>query len=151
LCNVKGQVIGINAVMASGAENIGFAIPINTAKYAIESIKKTGKIIRPFIGIRYIPITKEIASVKNLKVDYGVLITGGTSKGEVAIVPNSPADKAGLKENDIILSINDERIDENQSLGKIIQKYQPNEQIELLVLREGKELKIKLTLGEMKE
>jgi len=148
LVNLKGQVIGINTAMAGNAENIGFAIPINTAKYAIESFKKFGKIVRPYIGIRYIPVTKEIAALNNLPVDYGVLIQGGTRTGENAIVPNSPAAQAGLKFGDIITAINDEKIDEDHPLLSLLQKYKPGETIELTVYRGGNQTKIKLTLGE---
>lgn len=151
LCNLKGQVIGINTAMASQAENIGFAIPINSAKYAIESVKKYGKIKRPFIGIRYLPITKEIATVNKLPIDYGVLVSRGKTRGEVAVVPGSPADKAGIKEGDIITALNDERIDENKSLASILRRYFPGDEIELTILRDSKEFKVKLVLEEYKE
>jgi S1-C subfamily serine protease len=150
LVNLKGQVVGVNTAMASGAENIGFALPINTAKYAIESVKKSGKIIRPYIGIRYLVITKEIATINKLPVDYGVLISRGKTLGETAIVQNSPADKAGLKEGDIITALNDQKIDENKSLPSILQQYKPGDTVELTVLRDSKEMKIRLTLGELK-
>lgn len=147
LCNLKGQVIGINTAMAGGAENIGFAIPINIAKYAIESVKRTGKIERPYIGIRYVIITKEIATVNRLPVDYGVLISRGRDFREPAVVPGSPAAKAGLQEGDIITALNEERIDENKSLISIIQRYKPGDTVELTILRANKELKVKITLG----
>ncbi|PIR70767.1 MAG: hypothetical protein COU44_03510, partial [Candidatus Nealsonbacteria bacterium CG10_big_fil_rev_8_21_14_0_10_40_24] len=117
LLNLKGQVIGINTAVASKqvAEGIGFAIPINTAKPAIESVKKTGRIIRPFLGIRYIPIDKEIAQQANLPVDYGVLVKTGSNRAEAAVVADSPADKAGIKDGDIITYVNGEKIDSNHS------------------------------------
>jgi len=149
LVNLKGQVIGINTVVAGGAENIGFAIPINTAKYAVESFKKYGKIRRPFVGIRYIPITKETASVNNLPVDYGVLILRGNTSTDLAVTPSSPAAKAGLKEGDIITAINDQRIDEDHPLNSILSRYYPGDVVEFTILRGGKEFKTTLTLGEL--
>jgi Trypsin-like serine proteases, typically periplasmic, contain C-terminal PDZ domain len=90
LINLKGEVIGINTAIASGAENIGFAIPINRAKKAIESYQKFGKITAPYIGIRYILINSAIQKQNNLPVDYGAWINAGSSK-EPAVISNSPA------------------------------------------------------------
>lgn len=148
LVNLKGQVVGINTAVASGAQNIGFAIPINSAKTAIDSIKKTGKIVRPYMGVRSINITKELAQANNLSVDHGALVYRGSGVGEFAITPSSPADKAGIQENDIILSINGEEINENRPITQIVQKYNPGDEIELKILRKGKEITVKLTLGE---
>lgn len=148
LVNLKGQVIGINTAVAN-AENIGFAIPINVVKSAIDSIKKTGEIKRPMLGIRYLPITKEIAKINNLKVDYGALVIRGKGQGEVAVIPGSPAAKAGIEENDIILKINDEEISENKSLARILQQYKVGDEISLTILRDDKEKTVKATLTEL--
>lgn len=145
LINLAGQVIGINTAVAGDAENIGFAIPINQAKQAWESYRKTGKIIKAQLGVRYVIIDRDIARSYGLAVDYGALITGGY--GQSAVVSGSPADKAGLKENDIILEINGERIDENHPLGSYIQKYQPDDEVELKYLRDKKENKVSVKLG----
>jgi serine protease Do len=150
LLNLEGQVIGINTAVASGAQSIGFAIPINDAKTAIESIKTTGRIIRPYLGVRYIQITKEIAAEEKLSVDYGALIAKGSSLTEVAVVSGSPADKAGLKENDIILEVNGEKVNQNNDLLKLIQKYKVGDQIELKILSSGQEKTVKITLEEGK-
>lgn len=150
LVNLLGQVVGINTAMASGAQSIGFAIPINDAKSAIDSIKKTGKIIRPFLGVRYIQITKDLATQNQLPVDYGALIKGGNSISQLAVTPGSPADKAGIKENDIILEINGEKIDQNNSLVNLIQQYKVGDSITLKVLSGGKEKEVKVVLEEGK-
>lgn len=150
LVNLKGQVVGINTAVASGAQSIGFSIPINQAKSAIDSIKSTGKIVRPYLGVRYLPITPDIAKSASLPVDYGALIKSGTSITQLAVVPGSPADKAGLVENDIILEINGEKIDQNNSLLKLIQQYKVGDEIELKVLSKGKEKTVKLKLEESK-
>lgn len=149
LVNLSGQVIGINTAVAANAQGIGFAIPINVAKKAIDSIKETGKIIRPYIGVRYVPITKDIAEQNNLPVDYGALIARGNGYGQVAVVPGSPADKAGLKENDIILEINGEKIDENHSLVSLIQQYNVSDTVEFKILSGGNEKTVKIKLEEM--
>lgn len=144
LVNLTGQVIGINTAIASNAQNIGFAIPIDQAKGALESYKKSGKIIKPQLGVRYATINKENAKANNLPVDYGALVTGGRNQ---AVVPGSPADKAGLQANDIILELNGERVDENHPLGALIQKYQVGDEITLKYLRNGKEGTVKVKLG----
>lgn len=150
LLNLKGEVIGINTAMASGAENIGFAIPINKAKKAIEQVKTLGKIVYPFLGVRYALITDEIQKENNLPVNYGALIGKG-SQGEPAVTPGSAADKAGLKEGDIILEFNGEKITTENSLSKIIQKYNPGDKVTLKILRQSQEKTVELTLGERSE
>ena len=150
LLNLAGQVIGINTAVAGEAQNIGFAIPIDAVKKAIDSIKKTGEIKRPMLGIRYVAITKEIAKLNKLDVNYGAWVLRGESRSEAAVIPSSPADKAGLEENDIILEINGQKINENNSLSKIISDYDINDTITLKVLHDGKEKEVKVKLEEMK-
>jgi len=147
LLNIEGQVIGINTAIATGAENIGFAIPINRAKTAIDSYKTHGKIIAPYLGIRYIPINASIQEQYKLSVDYGALIKKGAN-GEDAVVPNSPAAKAGLKEGDIVLEINGQKIDSDHSLASQLQNYKVGDKITLKILRDGKEINIEVTLEE---
>ncbi len=149
LLNLKGEVIGINTAMVMGAQSIGFAIPINKAKRDIQQIKKLGKIVYPFLGVRYILITEKIKEEKNLPVDYGALIVRG--EGEPAILPGSAAEKAGLKEGDIILEVNNQKITQDNSLAKIITEYNPGDKISLKVLRKGKELNFEVILGERSE
>ncbi|OGZ19239.1 MAG: hypothetical protein A3F95_02570 [Candidatus Nealsonbacteria bacterium RIFCSPLOWO2_12_FULL_39_31] len=150
LLNLKGEVIGINTAMASGAQSISFAIPINKAKKDVEQIKNLGKIVYPFLGVRYVLINDNIKKEKNLSVDYGVLIANG-SAGEPAITAGSAADKAGIKEGDIILEFSGERIAIDNSLAKIIIKYNPGDRVSLKILRSGKELSVDATLGERTE
>jgi serine protease Do len=150
LINIRGQVIGINTAMAGNAENIGFAIPINTAKSAIDSYKKTGKIVRPMVGIRYIPLTKDLADKYDLPVDKGAWIYPSRGISDVAIIPSSPADKAGIKENDIVTKINGEEVNDAHSLAGLIQQYKPGDEVELTLMRKGQELKIKVVLDEYK-
>lgn len=151
LVNLEGQVTGINTAVAGGAQGIGFAIPINNVKKAIESVQKTGKISRPYLGVRYIPITRDIAKAASLPVDYGAWIYRGSGSLEAPVIPSSPADKAGIKENDIITEINGQRIDEKHSLSSLIRKYNFGDEIVLTVLRAGKEMKVKVMLEEFKQ
>lgn len=148
LLNLQGEVIGINVAMASGAQNIGFALPINLAKRDIEQVKKQGKISYPFMGIRYVIITSQIKEEKKLTVDYGALILRGKNDNEPAVELNSPAEKAGLKENDIILEADGQRIDKDHTLAKIIQDHNVGESLSLKVLRDGREIILKIILGE---
>ena len=149
LVNIEGKPIGINTAMVMGAQNIGFAIPINYARKTLEEVLKYGKIQRPFLGIRYFVLNKEISQANKLPVDYGALIVR-ENLGEKAIVKNSAADKTGLKEYDIILELNGEKINEENPLTDILQKYKIGEEISLKILREGKEMSLKLKLEEKK-
>jgi len=151
LVNLKGQVIGINtATAAKGqAEGLGFAIPINSLKAAIDSAKKTGKIVRPYIGIRYVPIDQKIAAIKGMKEDKGVLVIGDQTGNQPAVVKDSPADKAGIKEGDVILKINGDKINQDKPLIGLLGKYQPGDEVTLRVLRDGKEMDVKVKLGDI--
>ncbi len=147
LLNIAGEVIGINTAMASGAQNIGFAISINEVKSAINSVYDSGKIVRPWLGVRYIIINERIAKQNNLKQDYGALIIRA-SREELAVIPGSPADKAGLKENDIILEVNGKKVNNKQPLSYLISKHSPGETINLKVKSQGEEKNISLILEE---
>lgn len=147
LVNIEGKVIGINTAMVMGAQNIGFAIPINYAQKDLEEVKKYGKIKRPFLGVKYIILNKEISEKNKLPVDYGALIVR-EALGESAVISGSGAEKAGLKEFDIILECQGEKITEENSLSHILQKCKVNEEISLKVLRAGKEIMLKVKLEE---
>jgi len=150
LLNLKGEVVGINTATVLEAQNIGFAIPVNKAKKDIEQIKTLGKIVYPFLGVRYVLITEKIQKENNLPVSYGAWVIKG-EQGEAAIFPGSEAEKAGLKEGDIILEFDGQKITTENSLAKIIMKYNPGDKVVLKILREGKEKIIQTTLGERSE
>jgi len=148
LINLKGEVVGINTAVSTEGENIGFAISIDKAKRSIEQVKTLGRISYPYMGVRYIILNKEISKARDIEVDYGALIVGDD---EPAVVDGSPAQKAGIKEGDIILEINGEKITENSSLAKIISKYNPFESLNLKILRDGQEIYLNIILGEWEE
>ena len=145
LLNLKGQVVGINTAIAAGAQNIGFAIPINRAKRDIESVKKSGEITVPFLGVRYIAVTPDIAKTQKLPVDYGALVRG--SDQGPAVTPDSPAAKAGIFAEDIILSVNGEKIDKDHFLGTLTSKYSVGDAVTLKINRQGKEIVLNAKLG----
>lgn len=150
LLNLSGDVIGVNVAVASGAENIGFAISGNSAKSVIESVRKNGRIIRPYLGVRYIPITEELAEQNDLPVKYGVLVKRGSGPGDVAVIPSSPADKAGIVENDSILEIDGIKLISEKSLADIIRSKDVGDVIRLRILRDEQEKTVTITLEEMK-
>ena len=151
LLNLKGEVIGVNTATVLAAENVSFAIPINKAKRGIEQVKTLGKIVYPFLGIRYVIITDQIQKENNLAVSYGAWIVSGIESGEPAIFPGSAAQTAGLQEGDIVLEFNGKKITTDNSLAKIIMNYNPGETVVLKIYREGKEKIISVTLGERSE
>lgn len=150
LLNIEGQVIGVNVAIAESAQNISFTLPINDAKKIITDVQTQGRIIQPYIGVRYVLVTSELAQQNNLSVDHGALITRGQRPQDLAVIPSSPADKAGLVENDIILEVDGVEVDENNSLADIIGKHNVGDTLTMKVLHRGSEETIKVTLEERK-
>lgn len=146
LLNTRGEVIGVNVAVAGNGENIGFALPSNVVSAVYESVAEHGEIVRPFLGVRYLQINEEIAQRNNLDVDYGVLIVRGETRGDLAVIPGSPADKTGLTENDIILEVDGQKLDGSQSLSSILRTYNVDDEITLTVLQDGEETEISVTL-----
>lgn len=145
LVNMRGEVIGINTAMIMGAENIGFALPINYIKEDMKAVKKDGKIKRPYLGVKYLLLNEEISKTNKLPVDYGALIAREMF-GESAIAKGSSADIAGIKEYDIILEINGEKICGDNTLSDSLSKCLIGQEISLLILRNDKEKLVKVTL-----
>ncbi len=145
LLNLQGQVIGINTAIASGAQNIGFAIPINRAKHDISSVESTGQIETPYLGVRYLTITSDLATTQNLPVTEGALIRGDANGP--AVVPGSPAAKAGLQAEDIVTAVDGVKLDANHALGDVISGYNIGDTVTLTINRGGKVLTLQATLA----
>lgn len=140
LMNIKGEIIGINtAVAGGGAENIGFAIPINDVKPILQSVIESGQIIRPYIGLRYVMLTPQIASQLNLAIDEGAYIVSGDNSAP-AIITNSPAAKADLQEGDIIVKINGTAVSRDNPLASQIGRHQVGDTLVLNINRDGTQL-----------
>lgn len=150
LLDLSGKVIGINVAMAQGAQNIGFAIPVNSIKNALKEVKETGKISAPFLGVRFAIITPEIQKENNLPFEYGALVIRGQKMTDLAVVLGSPADKAGIVENDIILEIDGVKINEDTQLSDIISNKRSGDTITLKLWRKGVMQDVKVTLEERK-
>ena len=148
LLNLAGEVIGVNTAVSQQAEAIGFAIPINQAKKVIDDVKEFGKVRRPFLGVRYMIVTPQIRETNKLPVDYGALIVRGETREELAVVPGSPADQAGLKENDIILELDGKKISIEAQLADLLRSYNPGDRVVLKILSRGEEKIVPITLGE---
>lgn len=151
LLNLKGEVIGINTAVNREGQSIGFAIPINLAKHSVESVKKNGRIIRPFIGVRYTLIDSEFVKNNNLPVKNGALIIGDPTKKLLGVVTGGPADKAGLRDGDIITEIDGTAIDEGHSLASAVAKRAPGDEVTLKVFSKGETREVKVKLEEYKE
>ena len=148
LLNLAGEVIGVNVAVALGSENIGFALPVNLVRSIVDSVNKTGRIVRPLLGVRYVQITPVVQERNLLPVDYGVLVTRGEEESDLAIIPGSAADKAGIQEGDIILEIDGVRLIEETSLASIIRKKKVGDTITLTLLRADQERVVSVSLEE---
>lgn len=148
LVNANGEVIGINtAVAGDGAQNIGFAIPINDAKGLINGVLSNGKVQRPYLGVRYIQLTPTVASKLGVSIEQGAYISG--TNGASAVIAGGPADNGGLKEKDIITKINNQTIDANNVLTSVIGRFSVGETITITYIRDGAEHTAQVKLGEL--
>jgi serine protease Do len=152
LLDIGGSVIGINTAIDSQGQLVGFAIPINDFKRDLDSFRKFGRIVKPFLGVRYVIVNETIKQENNLPVDYGALVIGsGTGRtAQPAVVANSAAEKAGVKENDVILEVNGQRISQDHSLAGMLKNFDPGDTVKMKILSGGQEKDITVTLGESK-
>ena len=148
MINLDGCAVGINSAVVFGAQNIGFAIPIDQAKKDLDEIKKYGRIRRPFFGVRYMILNKNLQKKFRLPIDHGALIMNESMPGDVAIIPGSAAEKAGLREYDVILAFNNKQITEEETLEDIISTCQIGDKIDMEIIRGGKKMQKKIVLEE---
>jgi len=143
LVNISGEVIGINTAVAGGAQNIGFAIPVNDIKGLIEGVLADGELKQPYLGVRYLSLTDDIAYQYNLSVNRGAYIA---PSNQTSVLPDSPADKAGLKEKDIITKVNNIAIDNKTNLSSALSRFRVGDSVKLTVIRAGKTMTLNATL-----
>lgn len=147
LVNANGEVIGINtAIAGGGAENIGFAIPINDIQGLIKSVLEKGRLERPYLGIRYVALDQDVAEAYDLERTTGVYIVPRGNRRQESIIPDSPAAKAGLKEGDIITKVAGKDVNDKTSLTSLVAQHAVGEEIEITIIRDNNEQTIKLTL-----
>jgi serine protease Do len=149
LINLLGNVIGVNTAVSFEGESIGFAIPVNDVKKIVDDIRTHGRIIRPWLGVRYVILDEFIAEQEGLEYEQGALIVAGAYGQSEAVFAGSPADNAGLQEGDIILSIDGKEITSNATLAKIIQDYFPGDEIKLMIAREDEIFPVNVQLAEL--
>ncbi len=145
LVNIDGEVIGINTAVASDAQNIGFAQPINDVKALISSVLSSGQLKQPYLGVRYVSLTNDLAQEFNLSVNRGAYIL--SDDNQPAVVPGSPAVNAGLQNHDVITKVNNTTIDQSTSLTAALSQFKVGDSVILTVVRGGKTMTIMATLG----
>lgn len=147
LVNMSGQVIGINTAVAGGAQSVGFAIPTNDVSGLVRTVLKTGKFEQPYLGVRYISLTNDIAAQLDIKVTRGAyIIPADKNSGQQPVLDGSPAEKAGLKGGDTIKAVNGVEIDDTHSLTALLAQHAVGDQVSLEVLRDGKQMNVHVTL-----
>lgn len=146
LLNVSGQVIGMNTAVAANAQGIGFAIPINATKGTLKSVLAGKGVQRAYLGLRYVPLTAAVAKQYNLSVTEGAYVVGGENSA-TGVVSEGPADKAGVKDKDIITKINGLTVGRQGGVSSLIGEYAPGDTVELVIVRDGRELTTKVTLA----
>ena len=148
LVNLNGQVIGVNTAIASNSQNIGFAIPINEVMGLIKEVLHTGKFERPFLGVRFVLLNQQLAKKYKLNVNQGAYIPKSSSSGS-SIVTGSAAAKAGLQPGDVILSVDNVKVDQNNDLTTLIDQYEPGSKVTLKIQRGSQTKTITTTLGQI--
>jgi len=161
LMNWHGEVIGINTmILSSVGQNagIGFAIPINTAKAVLNDLMTLGRVRRPALGVRTIPISPELGDEMGLPVDYGLLI--------VQVTPGGSADAAGLRAGteraylgnvpimlggDLIIAVDDQKIESQQDLAQVMDDHRAGDTVKITIYRGKQKMEVKVALGEARQ
>lgn len=143
LTNLSGQVIGINTAVAQDAQSIGFAIPINSSKGIIKTLLKTGKVSRAYMGVNYVAITPDVAKQYKLSVKKGAYVTSDNGS---SVVSGSPADKAGIKDHDVIVKVGDLTVGDSGGVSSLVAEYTVGDNVQLTILRDGKQMTVNVHL-----
>ncbi len=149
LLDAGGNVIGINTAIATNSNGIGFAIPIDIARPIMAQAVAGQPLSRPYMGIHFVSITRQLADARKLPVQVGALVGGVDSSGNAVpgVDPNTPAEKAGIKDGDIIVSIEGKVIDEEHPLDATISQFSPGQTVSVDVLRDGQHVTLEVMLG----
>lgn len=151
LVNAAGDVIGINTAVSTDANGLGFAIPISAAKGMLKSIIETGSAKRAYLGLSYSTVTPEIAKSNNLPVQYGAYVGNSDGSYGSAVISGGPADKAGIKDGDILTKIGDVEIGKAGSVATLIGEYKVGDTIKVTLVRNGEEKTVTVTLGALNQ
>jgi serine protease Do len=143
LLNLKGEVVGINTAIVSGGQGIGFAIPINVAKDMLSQLKTRGKVARGWLGVVIQKMTPEIAKSFGLKESEGALVAD--------VMDQSPADKAGIKRGDVIISYNGKKIKDNETLPRLVAATEIGAKAKIVLIRDKKQMEVSVVIGELQE
>jgi serine protease Do len=140
---VRGEVIGINTAIISGGQGIGFAIPVNMAKQIVTQLREDGKVTRGYLGVVVQPLSEELAQSFGLETPHGALVS--------EVVKGGPAERAGIKRGDVILSFDGQAIDERNDLPKIVAATRVGKSVKVMVYRDGRERELKVEVGKLDE
>lgn len=143
LFNARGEVVGINTAIVAGGQGIGFAIPVNMAKTIIPQLRETGKVVRGWLGVSIQPVTKELAQAFGLEEERGALVS--------EVMPESPAQKAGLKTGDVIVEFDGKKIKEMSDLPRLVAATPSGKQVAVKIVRDKKEANYSVTIDRLKD
>ena len=143
LFNADGRVIGINTAIIAGGQGIGFAIPINMAKGIVSQLRDNGKVTRGYLGVRFQPLTADLAKSFGLESEKGALIA--------SVEKDTPAEKAGLKAGDVIVEYDGKPINDGNELPRYVAATPVDKKVALVVVREGSRVSVTLTVGKLKD
>src|SRR5437868_8955918 len=140
LFNLRGEVVGVNTAIISGANTIGFSIPIAVVKQILPQLKEKGRVVRGFLGVQPQPITQDMVQNLGLKGTQGALIA--------EVVPKGPAEQAGIKPGDVITAVNGKPVADNNQLTRDVGAIPPGQGVKLEVVRDGKPRQVEVKLAE---
>jgi serine protease Do len=141
LFNLKGEVVGINTAIVQGGQGIGFATPVHMAKSVLGQLREKGKVTRGWLGVYIQRLTPEMAESLSVPGKKGAVVADVTKDG--------PAEKAGIRSGDVIVSFNGKAVNDEHELPQIVAGTKPGQKVDVRVVREGKEISIPVTVAEM--
>ena len=144
LVDLDGRIIGVNTAIAADSQGVGFAIPINATKGMVRGLFDTGKVERAYLGVTYIAITPVVADELGISVTKGAYVY---AENGASVAQGSPASKAGIRNGDIIVSVNSENVDQNNGLSLLLAQYTPGDTVTLELLSQSRKKKVEVILG----